>query len=268
MLIFKKQVLAGLIAALAVGAANAQIFDGSTGNSSVLVTVYDKGGPAKGSATFDIGLRLSDFIPSASNNAPGTSLTFDLTSGNYASAWNSIKTEIGANTYYFAVQAINAPLTGFRTFLSTSGDPASTVNSEQQGPLNQFAQLNTYWQAVSGQVPAGTVKGATYQVANGGLNQASFADAQGETWVNQAVFSSVGTNTSPLQFWYLTAPSTGRGAATSLAVNYKLGVWSLNAATGQLVYSVPVPEPGTWALMLAGLIGVGAIARRRMTSNV
>lgn len=47
----------------------------------------------------------------------------------------------------------------------------------------------------------------------------------------------------------------------SLLANYRInempGTWTLQPAVA------PVPEPGTWALLLAGLAGVGAVARRR-----
>ncbi|MBC7842838.1 MAG: DUF4394 domain-containing protein [Gemmatimonadaceae bacterium] len=54
----------------------------------------------------------------------------------------------------------------------------------------------------------------------------------------------------------LYAVNLGTGAATL--------VGAIGAANGiQGLALTPVPEPGTWALMLSGLVGLGVIARRR-----
>jgi hypothetical protein len=43
--------------------------------------------------------------------------------------------------------------------------------------------------------------------------------------------------------------------------------WSYNAGTSTLTYNVAaiaaVPEPGTYAMLMAGLMAVGFVARRR-----
>jgi hypothetical protein len=48
----------------------------------------------------------------------------------------------------------------------------------------------------------------------------------------------------------------------SLASNPSTFVW--DAATSTLTYTVPVPEPGTYAMFLAGLAGVSFLVRRRL----
>ncbi|MFN0161859.1 MAG: PEPxxWA-CTERM sorting domain-containing protein, partial [Burkholderiales bacterium] len=46
--------------------------------------------------------------------------------------------------------------------------------------------------------------------------------------------------------------------------------WTFSQAAGggdySLTYTAPIPEPETWALMLAGMALVGGIARRRARS--
>ncbi|MCW5631005.1 MAG: PEP-CTERM sorting domain-containing protein, partial [Rhodoferax sp.] len=50
---------------------------------------------------------------------------------------------------------------------------------------------------------------------------------------------------------------------TAQADNYRITHFAFDPATGGTVIAAAVPEPEAWALMLAGLLTVGGIARRR-----
>jgi len=79
-------------------------------------------------------------------------------------------------------------------------------------------------------------------------------------WGSFASFTTDATVGTPLAFYQLAASGTqSLGAAT---VTQYLGAWDL-ATDGTLTYLAPVPEPETYALMLAGLGLVAGIARAR-----
>jgi hypothetical protein len=76
---------------------------------------------------------------------------------------------------------------------------------------------------------------------------------------------------SQLDFWlYNNTSATGTALARNVqfvnaAIPALEAYWQLNP-NGDLIYAVPVPEPGTWAMLAAGLIAVGGIARRRIAA--
>jgi hypothetical protein len=62
------------------------------------------------------------------------------------------------------------------------------------------------------------------------------------------------------------------GPSTTATLGATLGIgadpslpatWTWNDATGALTYTVPVPEPGTYAMFLAGVAAMSLVVRRR-----
>jgi hypothetical protein len=51
---------------------------------------------------------------------------------------------------------------------------------------------------------------------------------------------------------------------TLTAPIFSTGAFAMNSGNGTLTVTAAIPEPSTWAMMIAGLAGLGALYRRRV----
>lgn len=283
------------IAALAAASASsfADIQDATSGNGELLANFRFYGtadasnntGGDDMSALFDLGVTMDSFL--ANRNTAGFTQTWDLTTANYGGAWSALQTFAGASVAniefnVIALDNTNGNVAGGSRYMTTS--VANTFPSLLNSALNN-------WQSVNPYVVANQTRGTHATEVNGASTGTSLdanniyfgkvnGTTDGDNWVGYGPDSTARVDVAQ-NFYFLTSSSSSTTAqATKLAFGYDLngngtldaannefGKWSVNAAAGTLTFSnptiAPVPEPEAYAMVLAGLGLIGAIARRR-----
>lgn len=275
---FQLKALAAAMVLAAAVPAHATLDLSTSGNSSLTIAVFDK--VANVSAIFDLGKNYSDFSVMGTSFADsnvdnlGTNFSWDLTSGDYATAWSTFTSLTNSANWQFAVLATDGAGTGAgqRGIISTLNQP--TITALTTNPLlaqitnwDTYLGANTVDSAVIYQnhgselVPTGIANGAS--VGNSGSGNALIYFGGNKNFGSGSV--SVGNVGQSLAVYQNVIGSSNFGATTST-------IFANNAAftftaNGALTYAtnpvVEVPEADTWAMMMLGLGFMGFVARRK-----
>lgn len=280
---------AALAAAFAIGGAQAGLAppgSSTLGNSSVVFIAMDVNSSI--ALTIDLGLSMSDFTNSTALTSGLTGpITWDFSTNTttasvtgtnaWSAAYETFKSTQSGGDFLWAVVA-GDQVTGAagasnviagRGLLATgNATPAEMMAASTSGPTGTALGNFLNWTAASNNF-------GTHLSADNGANTATPSD--GFAWTNDLMKENFNGS---LTWSYLIA----NGVASTFQWQQQLvanpvvnqfgnptAVDSLSAApitftfdiaTNQLVLA-PVPEPGTYAMLLAGLAAVGFMARRR-----
>lgn len=285
----KLQYIAAAVAlATGMGAANAALERGSNGNGSLIMIAYDNIGGTTTAGVFDLGLSIDDLIGATgkgttidSNSLSETvgtmkwdfinnTITLDGTvtsfggTNDWTGAWNTLLANSDAADLRFVVTGFDTTGRGplQRSIVTGVKDPrpsdlfnsttnASNVQQIAIGNNDIFTPQNsrgTHATAANGAYTFTAADGATtrangYAMAGDGFaaNWRGTNNLGGETFANMSTY-----------LWVVD------GTAAERILPFEV---TLNVADGTLVAAVP--EPSTYALVIAGLAVAGIAARRR-----
>jgi len=266
-----------LVAALAVIAsvpAQAAMDLTTTGSGSMVLAVFDS--VAGVSAAFDLGKSYSDFsiigasFADSNVDAVGTSFSWNLTQGDYATAWSTFLPLVNpANLQWAVLGGDNfGSGVGNRGIIGTLNQ--ETVTSITTPSLTtQLGALNAY---MTGAPVASTQIVTNHSAVANGANvsnststNANFLTLLSTGKTNGAgsvVVGNIGDSMAVYQ--QVTGNATGFATGSVFANNAAFRLTS----NGALTYSTdplvtPVPEADSWAMMLLGLGFMGFAARRK-----
>ncbi len=266
-----KAVAAALTALFASGAANAisgtTLQDFSTGDSSLLFFAVDKTSPGIASVGIDLGYNLSSFLPVA--GTAGTKIVWDFRTDTLSmngAAADATGVNWASLDAFFATGVTSAQtqwgvIGGDSKSNATSDTPIRYVSTSSAASPDALTVTQTNivgMSAVNGLFGGlgADADGVTTSTTNLAYVARNGSGLGGNlNWQNNGVVAAAAVGTD-LNFFMFSLPE---GVATK---EQFAGVWSFDGE--KLSYTVAaIPEPETYAMLLAGLGLIGFAARRR-----
>lgn len=262
-----KAALVAVGLALASGhaaAANWQSPSTAGDGGDLFAVVYDK--TSNDAFVLDLNVTFSQMV--ANGKTPAGDLSFDL--GSNANFASFLSAATGADSsapnlqYYIAGGNTNT----FSYFMSDTTAPTGitgAVTTAMASPLSNWMNNS----GIRAAILAGG--GSAFVDASTSFNPVVSNNEFSPSWDgslknNQTMAAGIN---NPL-FWYQVTKAAGSPLAAATLSQYGdaagAATWMLkqDGSSYTLAYNVPaVPEPGTWALMAAGLLFVAGMARRR-----
>lgn len=285
-----KAIAAAVALAAAATGANAAMSTAATAKDGSLVMFAYSASSGYVTGMFDLGLSIDQVIPSAGNinsafltGGAGAEIVWNFTndtvSGSYGSsagyvgatsgAWSQQYADWtadlnGATDIRYAVIAASKESASDIRALSTTSEPNKVAS---QGKTNAASFATIFDAFIAPHNSIGTHVsnldgGSSSLDSTSSKASANNGFGSGMNWLTKASFNATADAGTAMSFFYIDTNQAG-----TVARNIQFGdvTFNFDAAAGTLTYDVAaaVPEPESYAMFLAGLGMLGAVARRR-----
>lgn len=298
---FKLKALAVAAAVVAAGPANAAIDAFSTGNGELFFSVHDQ--VAQRSFVFDLtgsGTNLNDFLPNyytgnaafhsnvtsaaispapavgapSAVEASGFSLSFDIDA---LDEWSTFVANTNSANWEWNVVAGDS--TGSQgalhsiRYLMTSSNAIGVVDNTTTTQLNNMKNADIQYVVALNNKAGNEAADFSDYNDNSVPGDVYFGAKFQDNWLGFVPDGISGGLGDSMSFYYMTGrPSSNVGVA-QFGNEGGAANWTFRQVAGtpgqyELVYAAAavaeIPEPSTWAMLSAGLLALGFIARRRV----